>query len=410
MNYDIIIIGGGIAGLNSALKLSKKNKILLLDERTYWGGRIYTKQKPHYEAGAGRFSNKHILLNKLINKYKLQRVPINSDHDYLDIKKREIIKDVDKILDKYFIDLIKKSKKWTPNNLKQVTLYEFMNKCNSKEYSDEIVNMFGYYSEIKEMNAYDALNTFSIDFVNVQYYFLSGGLSELCNKMVEEIEKNEGLCKNNSLVKNIKKNNNIFEVETDDTIYNCNKVIFAIKGHQLKHFNILKPMHQHIKAVYNAELLRIYAKYPIRKNGVWFSNLRRITTNSFLRQIIPIDYSSGLIMISYMDSKDIQIFKDKNGKLLNDKKIEVLVQRELDNLFNNVPKPIYFKCHYWEVGAHHWKPGYDSDLITESVLNPIDNGYICGEVFSQKQAWVEGGLETSEKVIRLIKNNHTNIV
>ena len=35
--FDVIIIGGGIAGINSALKLSKNKKVLLLDERTYWG-------------------------------------------------------------------------------------------------------------------------------------------------------------------------------------------------------------------------------------------------------------------------------------------------------------------------------------------------------------------------------------
>ena len=43
--FDVIIIGGGMAGLNAALKLSKKNKILLLDNRNYLGGRIITNKK-----------------------------------------------------------------------------------------------------------------------------------------------------------------------------------------------------------------------------------------------------------------------------------------------------------------------------------------------------------------------------
>ena len=66
--YDIIVIGGGISGINSALKLSKNKKVLLLDERSYWGGRIITKYQPRYEIGAARFSNKHKLLNKLIKR------------------------------------------------------------------------------------------------------------------------------------------------------------------------------------------------------------------------------------------------------------------------------------------------------------------------------------------------------
>ena len=76
-------------------------------------------------------------------------------------------------------------------------------------------------------------------------------------------------------------------------------------------FSILSPIHKHLDCVHNSELLRIYAKYPIRQSGCWFSNLRRMTTNSFLRQIIPIDYQDGLIMISYTDGKDTKIFKDK---------------------------------------------------------------------------------------------------
>ena len=64
--------------------------------------------------------------------------------------------------------------------------------------------------------------------------------------------------------------------------------------------------------------------------------------------------------------------------------------------------PIYFKTHYWGVGAHHWKPGYNSTAISKKILNPMKNIYICGESFSQKQAWVEGGLETVHEVIKLI--------
>jgi protoporphyrinogen oxidase len=71
INYDIIIIGGGISGLNCAYKLSNNYNILLLDNRNYLGGRIltYKEDNYHYELGAGRFNNKHkkfIEINKNI--------------------------------------------------------------------------------------------------------------------------------------------------------------------------------------------------------------------------------------------------------------------------------------------------------------------------------------------------------
>ena len=50
MNYDYVVIGGGIGGLYCVEKLVEKykntKKILLLDERSYFGGRLITHKKP----------------------------------------------------------------------------------------------------------------------------------------------------------------------------------------------------------------------------------------------------------------------------------------------------------------------------------------------------------------------------
>ena len=402
-HYDVIIVGGGIAGINSALKLSKNKRVLLLDERRYWGGRIATKQQPQYETGAARFSNKHKLLERLIKRYNLNKLPLPQTIDYLydNDGNIEFISDVNKILDKYFRDIVKKSKSFSKNKLKSITLYEFMNTCNNEETSQEIVDMFGYFSEIKIMNAYDALNTFKEDFVNVQYYILKEGLTHLCNLMIQETQRNGSICKNESFVTNVQRQGGNFQVSTkNNKTYQGTKVIFAIKGGQLKQFELLKSIHKDTECVHAAELLRIYAKYPSRQQGVWFNNLRRMTTNSFLRQIIPISYQDGLIMISYTDGKDVKAFKDKKDKLLKETKIKEKVHNEINRLFGNkVPHPTYFKVHYWSVGAHHWKPECDSDKLSQKMINPLKNVYICGEAFSQKQAWVEGALETSEAVL-----------
>lgn len=403
--YDVIIIGGGIAGINTALKASKTKKVLLLDERNYWGGRISTKSQPKYEIGAARFSNKHTLLNKLIKKYKLNTIKLPQTIDYIcktDATNSEFISDVHKELDSYFEKLVNFSKKYKSTELQKITLFDFMNLCNDKDLSETIVSMFGYYSEIKEMNAYDAINSFKNDFVNVQYYVLQEGLSLLCSKMISDAVKNGCVANYNSFVTNVERVNetNTFKVKTKSCTYHGKNVVYAIKGKQLGNFDILKPIHKHINAVFSSELLRIYARYPIRQYGVWFDNLRRTTTNSYLRQIIPIDYQSGLIMISYTDGKDVSVFKNKKGKLLSESKIKSKIHTELNTLFKiNIPQPTYFKVHYWEVGAHHWKPGYDSDVISKEILHPMKNIYICGEAFSKKQAWVEGALETSEGVL-----------
>lgn len=406
--YDVVIVGGGIAGINTAMKISKTKRVLLLDERKYWGGRISTKYQPRYEVGAARFSNKHKILNKLINKFKLTKVSIPKHVDYIQDDKDniEFISDVHKSLDDYFKNLVAKSTTHTKSKLQSMTLYEFMNLYNDEETSQHIVDMFGYYSEIKMMSAYDALNTFKEDFVNVQYYTLREGLTHLCNEMIQEAKDNGCVCKYGNFVTDVKQIGEAFEVSTKNSLYKGLNVVFAVKGEQLKQFDILKSIHEHSNCLHNSELLRIYAKYPLRQNGAWFNNLRRTTTNSFLRQIIPINYEDGLIMVSYTDGKDVESFKVKKDKLMKETKIKDKIHKELNRLFGGVvPQPTYFKVHYWSVGAHHWKPDCDSSRVSSLVLNPSKNLYICGEAFSHKQAWIEGALETSEMIIGKINSS-----
>ena len=80
-NYDIVIIGGGIAGIYSMYNLKKKYpklKVLLLEKEERFGGRVYS----HYEKvdnidyimdlGAGRIGYHHTMMVSLIKELKLK--------------------------------------------------------------------------------------------------------------------------------------------------------------------------------------------------------------------------------------------------------------------------------------------------------------------------------------------------
>ena len=74
--YDVIILGGGIAGIYTAYKLNRCSphlKILLLEKENYLGGRVFTVHEGElaFEAGAGRFADSHRYFMALLKELKL---------------------------------------------------------------------------------------------------------------------------------------------------------------------------------------------------------------------------------------------------------------------------------------------------------------------------------------------------
>tara|TARA_X000000368_G_scaffold111373_2_gene86670 strand:+ start:1552 stop:2823 length:1272 start_codon:yes stop_codon:yes gene_type:complete len=402
--YDVVIVGGGIAGLYCAYKLSETQNVALFDDRNYIGGRIYTHSKG-YEVGAARFNDSHTQLLELIKYYKLTKMPIPKEIDYIEYiedKENEVTMNSHIEFQKTLNKVVKNTKK--TNNLKNITFYEHLIKIlKSKEKADRIVNIFGYYSEMKEMNAFDAYNTFKNDFGNVQYYILMEGLSNLCENMMKTIRKNGSKVYLKSRINSVERVNDYFRIgrENRKRKITGKKVIFAIKPHQLKDFPIISSIHKYTKAVYNAPLIRIYAVYK----DVWFKNINRTTTNNILRQIIPINKKTGLIMISYTDGEDTKPFMKNKYELKPDSELRQIVSKNIKKVFpeENISAPLYFSAHLWTVGCHHWLPNFDSIQIQKDILNPVENVYICGEGFSDKQAWIEGALNSASKVIKCIK-------
>ena len=88
------------------------------------------------------------------------------------------------------------------------------------------------------------------------------------------------------------------------------------------------------------------------------------------------------------------------GKLLTDECRRLFPEKE-------IPYPTTVKSHPWESGATYWTPGlYDPVKASQQSLKPFDalpNLYICGESFSMKQAWIEGALENSRALLRILE-------
>ena len=69
-----------------------------------------------------------------------------------------------------------------------------------------------------------------------------------------------------------------------------------------------------------------------------------------------------------------------------------------------IEKPAKVIVCNWDCGVAYWNKNINSDEISKFILNPMKNIYICGENYSLNQSWVEGSLETSNSVLKLLNN------
>lgn len=399
---DVIIVGGGIAGLTVAAELARRRRsVLLLEYYPNFGGRIATFRDPdyvgQYEIGAGRIFHKHERVYKLIKKYKLHTFPISTD-SYFDTAKNDFLE--------LFTPLRRVLETLSPAILATHTIKE----CLPPQFHP-ILEKFPYRAEVELMRADAALETFKpTDPMGADdaksYVGIVEGIDALTTHMAADAERAGAVLKSRHRVADIKRaDDELFEItgmlgkKADEKpfTYRAKHVIIATCRCSLGKFNVLDdaPL---LKQLATSPLMRIYAKYPPNKSGkIWFEDLHKTVTSNPLRYVIPINPKTGLIMISYTDGDDTKHWKDMDDKILENE-----IQKQAKALFpdKDIPAPTYLQKHYWGGGCTYWLPGkYDIETASKEAMNPSKNVYVVGESISLQQAWIEGALESAEKLL-----------
>jgi monoamine oxidase len=457
--YDIIILGGGIAGIYTLYQLIKnplfsQKRILLLEKTERLGGRIYStnpyKNHPEdvIEAGAGRFSQNHILLNELIKELNLETkkektsseskyFPINREKNtYKDFAKTMLPSIPNENILQPFKDIVLYDKPKITELLLKVIAYskledpDYLRTISFSKYAEEILTMeeikqiqdsFGYYSELVIMNTYDAIQLMENLNPENDFYILKGGLSQINERMIDFVIKTKKKIPNpfklHQKVMNIhplfSQNKEKYEIQTQNKKYITEKIICALPKNILEKISFFKPIHSIISKIKCAPLCRIYSRFSSLQNKIWFENLPKLTTNNHLRIVIPINKEKGIIMISYTDNK----FADYWNEIYLKKGIKILDQKIKEEIEEStgivIPRePLQTNVYYWKCGVGYWGIGANSKEISQKMIQPFSNEkrtnekremkniYCCGEHYSEKfQQWIEGALETSKKVL-----------
>ena len=430
-NYDIIIIGGGISGIYTMYNLKKKYprlKVLLLEKDNRFGGRIYTyfekinNQTYKMDLGAGRLGFHHKRIMNLLEDLKLKNeiIPITNTENYIEYDKKTNTA-TDKSSEKRgVVDLLykffnsSKISNLTHKFLKKLNLMELFSKFFSSEMCKIIENSFEYKCKLKYFNSDDAVYYFKHDYNKYSKFFvLKNGLHVMIDGMLNKIKTNKNYI--------LKKNQNVKKINYDmeRNLYNVNYntknsshsvyskfVICALPRKDLIKFDILSPYMSDLNSINEIAKMRIFEIYDTKTIEAWFKDLPKISTNEELQFIIPIDPKSGLIMSSYNENLSTNESYWLNLYNKSKKDFKSRLNEKLNNIFGVfnviVPQSIYIKLHYWSMGVAAWKKNVDSKYISHKIINLMPNFYICGENYSNYQAWCEGALQTSEEVTNSI--------
>lgn len=446
ITYDLVIIGGGLAGLYTLYKLSKKYnhlKILLLESGQRYGGRIYSYKETIdgqdyiMDLGAGRLGHHQPLINDLINELGLKPkiVDIPNTKTYIEVTEngkahnKTHFKDyiMDKLTKFFFSPLITKLGK---SVLQKYYLCELIKKYVSVSFSQKLASVFEYSSDLNEFNAYDAIEYFKHDYNSeTKFFTLNGGLGQIIEHLIIAIKKTRSYKLKNikllnlSTVENITNkntNNNLFKIEVNNyktaKIYNIYSkyVVCAVPKKTLEKLELFKPILRDLNSINSINLLRIYEIYNKTNGETWFKNVEKTITNSHVQFVIPINPNNGLIMSSYSDCANANYWNlllAKKGLEFVKAKLNIKLN-QIFSIYNiSVPQSKYIKMYFWDAGVACWKKNVDSDYVSSKLLNPLPNIFIVGENYSKYQAWCEGALMTSDncitKLVTLLMTNNT---
>jgi hypothetical protein len=175
------------------------------------------------------------------------------------------------------------------------------------------------------------------------------------------------------------------------------KLYLTIKRGDYMNIGYFKKYESIFNTVSDGHLLRIFAQYK----DVWFKDMSKILTQNKLQFIIPIDYNSGLIQISYSDRYNADFW----NAFKNEKDVKKYLTKILNEMFpeKNIKEPEWITMHFWKAGDHMWNVGVNTKKIQEKIdeiFIPKDI-YILGETYSERQAWIEGAIETVHKKLNI---------
>lgn len=444
-NFDIIIIGGGIAGLYCCMKAAPDKKIALFEATHRIGGRIETVTMEGFnsEYGAMRFDpTKQLLMKKLIKDLNLEtehfheysgpsldNIPLT--YDLKDSEKgltilelinsviqRVLHKSEEQILNinEEEIEYIRRVVRYNGEFLWKQGLWNvFSDEISSDAIKFLIMNGSFYHLLHENPNAAEWIVIMIKMFQMSKHLVgIKNGMQKITDSMLERIQEKGVAVYNDHTLKTISSARENVELFFDNgRTFRARHVILAIPPRSLRSINGMpEDIKKLLPCVMEIPLIKCFF---IVKDPWWKENIPNAGLATFPAR--ELHYSKhddkGSIMV-YSDRPYINFWSNYVTHEYHER-TEIGCNKELPLMFARRMQihpdriimygirdwgcdPYGAACHIWKPGIRSWNVSRELEAfsIHESGTN---NVHICGEAFSDFQGFMEGSLRSAHNVM-----------
>lgn len=276
------------------------------------------------------------------------------------------------------------------------------------------------------------------DFVNPQFNTLVPGYSLLPNTLYNEIlAKNADVRLGHHVtsVQTTASGSEVLAVDANgrESTFTCKLLILALPQQALNHLSYFSPplntkqFRADLASVIDMPLTKINAYYTTRW---WYTALNLSAGGSFsdlpmaqlyvYNPIVSTDQTGPATLTMYCDDYSGSYWSSLQsiggpfeGTIPNPRHtvpasnaVVGALQAQLQTMLglSNIPTPVLTTYKRWATprfgdGDHMWAVGANDAEIVPRLMNPCPNVFICGEAYSDDQAWVDGALRSADALL-----------
>ena len=399
MVYDVIIVGGGIAGFYTAYKLQLMHKdihILLLEKqsRKNIGGRtgndMFAGVNVVTGAGIGRKKDKRLI--QLCKELSITYPEAVLAPHYATTVNPVNVKEIMSYLKKVFTN--------DYTGRPSLTFKQFATYVIGEEIYNRFVITTGY-SDFENEDARNVIFHYGMEDNVCCLKYLRIPWKKLIMALATRVHKHCDIHFSSHVLNIEKQKDHIYKIACkNETTYFTKKVIVATTITSIRK---LLPEYPIYNQIHSQPFLRLYGKFSKSSALIIKSFVPTYTIVPFpLQKLIPMDPEKGVYMIAYSDNNNAILLKEILENTPTNRNIFCRLIETSLGIQPNTLTLLQIADYYWNVGTHYYSPlvGYNTrkDFI-QDAQHPTPGITVVGEVVSENQGWTEGALSSVDCAI-----------